>query len=251
VVVSTVSHANATHASAQNATASSTNTGLSSSKTNRKGLEVVRMAGDGNCLFRAVSLQVYGDPNWHSEVRARCMDYIARERDHFGSFVAGENEDFDSYVARKRQDGCFGNNTEIQAVAEIYNRALEVYKVVGVVTNPHKARANINPGSSNSNRNTNVSASSTTPRPDTQSCVLELASMNIFHGTYKDSYKDTSDPPIRLLYTNREHYDAVVDPYEATVGVGLGMPGLKAGSVEKDRIEQAKKLSLKEFGSFV
>lgn len=34
--------------------------------------------GDGNCLFRAVGLQVYGDSDSHMEVRRRCMDFMVR-----------------------------------------------------------------------------------------------------------------------------------------------------------------------------
>ena len=41
-----------------------------------KGLRVVPVEGDGNCLFRSVSHQVYGDDSHHRLVRARCMDYM-------------------------------------------------------------------------------------------------------------------------------------------------------------------------------
>jgi OTU domain-containing protein 5 len=38
-------------------------------------------------------------------------------------------QDFDRYVARKRVDGVFGNNLEMQAMAELYNRPIEVCAV--------------------------------------------------------------------------------------------------------------------------
>lgn len=41
-----------------------------------RGLELVEQEGDGNCLFRAVSFQVYGDANAHLDVRKRCMDFM-------------------------------------------------------------------------------------------------------------------------------------------------------------------------------
>lgn len=41
-----------------------------------KGLRVVPVEGDGNCLFRSVSHQVYGDDRHHRLVRACCMDYM-------------------------------------------------------------------------------------------------------------------------------------------------------------------------------
>ncbi|KAH7290121.1 hypothetical protein KP509_30G032800 [Ceratopteris richardii] len=89
-----------------------------------KGLEVRRMAEDGNCLFRAVADQVYGDPDMHFETRQMCIDYMEKERDHFSQFVT---ESFSAYCKRKRRDRVFGNNLEIQAMAEMYNRQILIY----------------------------------------------------------------------------------------------------------------------------
>jgi hypothetical protein len=91
----------------------------------KQGLEIVEQEGDGNCLFRAVSLQVYGDSSMHEDVRQQCLDFMARDVEHFGQFVVGE--DFGAYIARKRQDGVHGNHTEIQAVSELFNRPVEVF----------------------------------------------------------------------------------------------------------------------------
>jgi OTU domain-containing protein 5 len=82
-------------------------------------------AADGNCLFRAIALQVYGDADMHDTVRQLCMKHMAAERDHYSQFVA---EDFDAYLARKRQLGVHGNNAELQAIGELYNRPIQVYR---------------------------------------------------------------------------------------------------------------------------
>lgn len=42
----------------------------------KRGLEIREQDGDGNCLFRAVSLQVYGDSSMHGQVRKQCMDFM-------------------------------------------------------------------------------------------------------------------------------------------------------------------------------
>ena len=44
-----------------------------------RGLEIREQEGDGNCLFRAISLQVYGDPSMHGEVRKQCMDHMVSD----------------------------------------------------------------------------------------------------------------------------------------------------------------------------
>eukprot|EP00300_Choanocystis_sp_HF-7_P027508 c32640_g1_i1.p2 GENE.c32640_g1_i1~~c32640_g1_i1.p2 ORF type:complete len:308 (+),score=65.31 c32640_g1_i1:111-926(+) len=82
------------------------------------------MDGDGNCLFRAVAHQVWADPERHDVVREQCMQWIANNRDHFQQFI---HVDFDSYVAHKRQLKVYGDHAEIQAMAEIYGRPIEVY----------------------------------------------------------------------------------------------------------------------------
>ncbi|KAG5515806.1 hypothetical protein RHGRI_036751 [Rhododendron griersonianum] len=89
-----------------------------------KGLEVKRMMEDGNCLFRAVADQVYGDSEGYDLVRQMCIDYMERERDHFSQFIT---EGFMSYCKRKRRDKVYGNNVEIQALAEMYNRPIHIY----------------------------------------------------------------------------------------------------------------------------
>uniref|UniRef100_M8C072 ubiquitinyl hydrolase 1 n=1 Tax=Aegilops tauschii TaxID=37682 RepID=M8C072_AEGTA len=41
-----------------------------------KGFEIRKMAADGNCLFRAVADQVYGDPETYDMARQMCVDYM-------------------------------------------------------------------------------------------------------------------------------------------------------------------------------
>ncbi|KAI3994445.1 hypothetical protein MKX01_012702 [Papaver californicum] len=89
-----------------------------------KGLEVKRMLEDGNCLFRAVADQVYGDTEAYDLTRHMCIDYMERERDHFSQFIT---ERFTSYCKRKRRDKVYGNNVEMQALCEMYNRPIHIY----------------------------------------------------------------------------------------------------------------------------
>jgi hypothetical protein len=179
----------------------------------KQGLEMVEQEGDGNCLFRAVSLQVYGSSENHSEVRERCMDYMAHNEEHYSCFIASSSSDevvlrpgnrsstpFQAYIARKRMNGVHGNHTEIQALSELFNRPVEVY----------------------------------TPSSCVDEC-LQLQPINIFHKEYK-----ASDPPIRLSYHDGNHYNAIIDPFVPTAGLGLGLPGLKPGLADQMQITKAK-----------
>ncbi|KAJ6410136.1 hypothetical protein OIU84_009600 [Salix udensis] len=89
-----------------------------------KGLEVKKMLEDGNCLFRAVADQVYGDSEMYDVARQMCIDYMVTERDHFSQFIT---EGYTSYCKRKRRDKVYGNNVEIQALSEMYNRPIHIY----------------------------------------------------------------------------------------------------------------------------
>ncbi|ERL94225.1 hypothetical protein D910_11506 [Dendroctonus ponderosae] len=88
------------------------------------GWEIKQINEDGACLFRSIADQVYGDQDFHHQVRQDCMNYIVQNRDFFEPYVT---EDFDKYVARKRTWHVHGNHLEIQAMSELYNRTIEVY----------------------------------------------------------------------------------------------------------------------------
>ncbi|EOD39669.1 hypothetical protein EMIHUDRAFT_200249 [Emiliania huxleyi CCMP1516] len=95
-----------------------------------RGLQLVPMLRDGNCLFRAVADRVYGDHAMHDVVRQQTLDHVAAESAHFSPYVA---EDIHTYVARKRRDGVYGNHVELQALSELYNRRVEVYAPNGAL----------------------------------------------------------------------------------------------------------------------
>ncbi|CAD7954933.1 unnamed protein product [Amoebophrya sp. A120] len=85
-------------------------------------------ASDGNCLYRSVSDQMYGTPEFHEMVRKKCFEYMRLERAHFQNFLnVYEDGDFDSYVDRKQQLGVWADDMEIQCLSEIYDSGVEIY----------------------------------------------------------------------------------------------------------------------------
>lgn len=85
------------------------------------------IVGDGNCMFRAISDQVYGSEEKYDLLRQKCMDYLLIERDFFEQFVEGGKNGFDEYINMKRKNGVWGDDIELQALSEIYNRPIEIY----------------------------------------------------------------------------------------------------------------------------
>ncbi|XP_058873051.1 OTU domain-containing protein 5-A-like isoform X2 [Acipenser ruthenus] len=103
-----------------------------------------------------------------------------KSADYFSNYVT---EDFMTYINRKRKNNGHKNHIEMQAMAEMYNRPVEVYQ------------------------------HGTEP-------------INTFHGIHPDK-----DEPIRVSYHRNIHYNSVVNPNKATIGVGLGLPGTKPGGI--------------------
>lgn len=61
--------------------------------TTERGLIIKEMEEDGACLFRAISIQLYGDQEMHDLIRQRTMDYIFQNREYFAQFITeGELE---------------------------------------------------------------------------------------------------------------------------------------------------------------
>ncbi|XP_014095246.2 serine-rich adhesin for platelets isoform X2 [Bactrocera oleae] len=161
-----------------------------------RGYELRPVEEDGACLFRSISLQIYGDEEMHDVVRQHTMDYIYKNREYFSHFVT---EDINSYIKRKRRKDSHGNHIEIQAMSEIYNRPVEVY--------------------------------SYKPTP-----------INIFNSEQLNK----GFAALRLSYQRGSHYNAILDPYNATVGVGLGLAGHKPDLQTKEAVLLSEQMEIEQ-----
>ena len=94
---------------------------------NAQHLKIVTVPGDGNCLFRSVAHQVYGENELHDLVRQRCLDYMEADAGFFSQFVEGGLDAFPHYLRAKRLNACWGDDPEIQAICELYNRPAEIW----------------------------------------------------------------------------------------------------------------------------
>jgi hypothetical protein len=68
-------------------------------------IKIKEICGDGNCLYRAVSDQVYGTEDFFQVVKSKCLDYIELEKKFFSQFIEGGIDEFDEYIALKKTDG--------------------------------------------------------------------------------------------------------------------------------------------------
>ena len=94
---------------------------------NERDLAIVPAEDDGNCLFRSVSHQLYGLTDYHDLIRAAAMKHISQERAYFSQFIVGGLEKVDEYLEHQSKLGAWGDDIEIQAMSEIYNKPFEIF----------------------------------------------------------------------------------------------------------------------------
>lgn len=137
---------------------------LSSSNNTEKSRQLIVL---GNCLYYALSDQVYGDFTHGEEIRTRLADHMSENKEYFMSFIAasgGERraprraaslavrysscpslpstanrpsakdheQSFDTKVAYSRKSGVWGGAEEIQAFCQSFKLDVNVYTMYGV-----------------------------------------------------------------------------------------------------------------------
>ena len=82
----------------------------------------------GNCMFRALSDQLFGTVNRHAEIRQKIVDYMIKHSDHFQLFIE-DDEPFDDYISRMRTNCEWGGHQELYAASCCFNAIIFVYQL--------------------------------------------------------------------------------------------------------------------------
>ncbi|KAL1879444.1 hypothetical protein Plec18167_003898 [Paecilomyces lecythidis] len=128
------------------------------------GLYASKTVGDGNCLYRALSDQMYGVFDHFEEIRNRLANHIQTHPEYFMNFMSamgGERraprraaaaasrsssssvtptpaskeqqiQKFETRVEESRKNGSWGGSEEIQAFCQSYKRDVRVYMDSGI-----------------------------------------------------------------------------------------------------------------------
>ncbi|KZO97499.1 cysteine proteinase [Calocera viscosa TUFC12733] len=89
------------------------------------GLRVVPTEGDGNCLFRALSDQLYGTDRHHATLRREICNWLADHPDRYRGFV-DDDRSLEDHIAVMRQLGTYGGHLELSAFAHRFQRDVKV-----------------------------------------------------------------------------------------------------------------------------
>ncbi|KAL5742954.1 hypothetical protein ACOSP7_029686 [Xanthoceras sorbifolium] len=76
----------------------------------------LKVQGDGNCQFRALSDQLYGTPEYHKVVRRKVVNQLKSHREKYEGYVPMEYGD---YLKKISKSGEWGDHVTLQAAADL------------------------------------------------------------------------------------------------------------------------------------
>ncbi|KAH7670082.1 Ubiquitinyl hydrolase 1 protein [Dioscorea alata] len=86
-------------------------------RINAYGLVEVKVSGDGNCQFRALSDQLYRSPEYHKHVRKDIVKQLKKNRSLYESYVPMR---YKQYYKKMSKIGEWGDHVTLQAAADKY-----------------------------------------------------------------------------------------------------------------------------------
>ncbi|KAH9856199.1 hypothetical protein C2E23DRAFT_507100 [Lenzites betulinus] len=89
------------------------------------GLYAAHTIGDGNCLFRALSDQLYGTPSYHLKLRQDICDWEEAHKERYAPFVEDERG-LEYHLSCMRQQATYGGHLELSAFAHMTKRNVKV-----------------------------------------------------------------------------------------------------------------------------
>ncbi|GAB65525.1 OTU-like cysteine protease [Plasmodium cynomolgi strain B] len=98
----------------------------------KKNFYIKSIRTDGNCLFRAVSDQLYDNEDNYKEIRKLVVDHLLRNEEKYQHFIEYD-ESYKSYIQRISLDGTWGGQLELQAVGELFTVNILIYQENGCI----------------------------------------------------------------------------------------------------------------------
>ncbi len=93
-----------------------------------KGLIILEMEKDGNCLFRSIADQLSSNPEDHGTYRQIATRYLSEHSTAFKQFMTlGDSESPEDYIKRMSLNGTWGSHLEIQALCEALNIQVNIH----------------------------------------------------------------------------------------------------------------------------
>ncbi|EUD68054.1 hypothetical protein C922_01666 [Plasmodium inui San Antonio 1] len=95
--------------------------------------ELIKIPGDGNCLFRSISCNLFNEQKYHMYVRRRCVEHMLNCKEEFSIYF--EEGSFYDYTEKMSQNGYWGDELCIKATADAFDCV--VYIITSTADNWH------------------------------------------------------------------------------------------------------------------
>jgi hypothetical protein len=79
-------------------------------------LSVQSVKGDGNCLYRSISVCIHGNDDLHEHIRIEILDEVQRRVE----FYKGFKPDINAWIENQRKLGSWGEDLSLHAAANVY-----------------------------------------------------------------------------------------------------------------------------------
>lgn len=87
--------------------------------------------GDGNCMFRSLSHQIYGTEDKHQKIRLALQQVLEENFEMYEKFWIQTDVSFSSHVQRLKNQGVWGTHVELLAATDYYHIPVCVCTVCG------------------------------------------------------------------------------------------------------------------------
>ena len=89
-----------------------------------------KIKGDGNCFYRAVSLEICGTEDYHSEIRAQIVNFMIKNAKAFSQYA---NQNLNDYldINKTTELTSWASDVEMYAAATLLQTTIVVYSVLG------------------------------------------------------------------------------------------------------------------------
>ena len=95
------------------------------------GFKIIKVLGDGNCLFQSISYLRKGEEKYHSEIRHQVIKYMEENKTNYESYIDGPwSQHIKKLCKTEGGSEIWGTEAEICAASNLYDTNIVIYSKI-------------------------------------------------------------------------------------------------------------------------